>query len=58
MKTKEYIKVNKKLNRKEELEDGWKSKKKIHKTGKKDVYKKSKYKNIYEIDDELFGDLE
>ena len=57
MKTKEYIKINKKLNREEELEDGWKSKTKIHKS-KKDIYKKPKYKNIFEISDETFGETE
>lgn len=57
MKTKNYIKVNKKLNREEELEDGWKSKNKIDKN-KKDIYKKPKYKNIFEIDDEIFGETE
>lgn len=58
MKTKEYIKINKKLSREEELEDGWKSKKKVHTTDKKDIYKKPKYKNFFEKDEELFGETE
>ena len=57
MKTKEYIKVNKKFNREEELDNGWKSKAKIHKS-KKDIYKKPKYKNMFEIDEDIFGETE